>query len=57
MKQDSGVGGRNNGNMLQDFSEGWAFADDIFKAVLSAYLRFEIQLMRIQPTHNRKPPR
>jgi hypothetical protein len=51
VKQDGGIRRRNNGNMLQNFSQRWAFADDIFKAVVRADFWFEIKLIGFEPTH------
>jgi hypothetical protein len=51
MKKDGGIRRRNNGNMLQYFSEGWARADDIFKALLRADFWVEIKLTIFDPAH------
>ena len=42
MKQDRGIRRRNDGDLFQHFPQGWAFADDVFKAVLRADFWFEI---------------
>src|SRR5271165_5709812 len=51
MKQDGGIRRRNNGNMLQDSSEGCALSNNAFEAVLRADFRVEIKLIGFAPAH------
>jgi hypothetical protein len=54
MQQDSGIRRRNDGDLFQDFPEGWAVAHDIFKAALRADFWFEIELIGFEPANVRK---
>ena len=45
VKQDRGIGGRDDRDLFQHFLEGWALADNVFEAVLGADLWFQIDLL------------
>jgi hypothetical protein len=44
MKQDRGIGGCDDRDLIKHFLEGWAPSDDIFEAVLRANFCFHMQL-------------
>src|SRR5215468_598565 len=51
MKQDSGIGRRNDRDLFQHPLDGWALANDAFEARLGTNLAFEMQLLVSQFAH------
>src|ERR1700733_2591372 len=54
MKQDSGIGRRNDRYLIQHPPDGRALANDAFEAMLGTNLAFEMQLLVFRFAHWRK---
>ena len=51
MKQDSGIGRRDDRDLFQHPLDGWALANDAFEPTLGTNLAFEMQLLGCRFAH------